>query len=202
MWTYTLPHLAVVVALLALPSEAEADPVAPPAPSAAPSAELPRDSLPPIFISPGYLHAWVDGSSPASGNGGELSASFFLWPDVFGELGVFGQVEALSGDRGVSTRWAGGAQASVFGLGLEAGYATRGADSAHTATDGVQIAPFYSVLGVLTLAYRWTIAVGDGTHGSDHGFVLGLKLPIPLEGERAFDKLGPSSLRGPITFGN
>lgn len=139
----------------------------------------------PVFVSPGYVHSFVQGRSPASGNGAELSSAFFFGRRTLAQAGAFGQVEALSGERGVSTRLAAGAHVSIYGVGLETAYAIRTADAAHGRTDGVHLAPFVSI-GWWSLAYRWTIAL-RGDHGSDHGFVLGIKVPIPIGTD--FDRL-------------
>lgn len=160
----------------------------------------------PIFVVPGYIHSFVGGHSPAAGNGVELST--VVGTETSGTragaaVGALAQLESLSGDHGRSTRWALAGQASVLGMGVEGGYARRTADDKYVTTDGVHLAVFLS-LGYVSLAYRWTAALGHppGTHGDYHGFVLALKLPFAVKG--SFQDLIeiPYIGRGPITFGN
>jgi hypothetical protein len=161
----------------------------------------------PIFIVPGLIHSFGGGDSPASGNGVELSTAIGVddsYDRGAAEIGAFTQLESLSGDHGRSTRWSLGMQGSVLGLGLEGGYAQRSADDAHSMTRGLHLAAFWS-LGYVVIAYRWTIGLGnlEGTHGVQHGFVLGLKFPLQIRGDmRDYIDLPPMLRGGPITYGN
>jgi len=160
----------------------------------------------PVFVVPGYIHSFMGGHSPASGNGVELTIN--VGTETSGsraavQIGAIGQLESLSGESGRSTRWALGAQGSILGLGVELAYAKRGADDTHSVTHGLHFAPFLS-FGVISVAYRWTTPIrrDEYTHGNDNGFVLALKIPLPLRGSvRDLVEL-PFSRGGPITFGN
>jgi hypothetical protein len=155
----------------------------------------------PVIVSPGYLHSFNKGHWPASGNGVELST--IVGTETSGSragagIGALFQLESLAGDSGRSTRWMLGAQASVLGLGVELGYASRSADDRYEAASGVHAGLFASI-GIFTIAHRWTIPFRSERR-EDHGFVIGLKIPFAVKGSiRDFIEI---PYGGPITFGN
>ncbi len=139
-----------------------------------------------VVASPGYVYA---DAGTATAHGFELGAHWLRAGTPLG-FGAFGQVQRYS-DR--SVRLAGGAQATVSVLGLELGYAHRGEGERSIGpilttvghTSGVHVAPFVS-LGFVYVAYRWTIPVERGAppaHGAERAFTVGVKVPIPVDGD-------------------
>ncbi len=97
-------------------------------------------------LAPGYLHTWVRGSSPTYGNGVEVSFLHYLPNETTRDpwaLGAFGQ---LSSYGGTHARFALGAEATFYRLvGIELGWAHRGAHDDRPATHAVHVAPFVSI---------------------------------------------------------
>lgn len=167
--------------------------------SAAAAERTRRDGL--VFVSPGYVYGHVEGGSPATAHGFELSVHY-LHPETGLGVGAFGQLQRYDGDH---NRFAGGAQVTFAIVGLEIGYAHRdaGAGSAvgaglggeatthRSQTSGVHLAPFVS-LGFVYLAYRWTIPVAEGappTHGGEHAITVGIKIPLQVRGDSVYRAL-------------
>jgi hypothetical protein len=159
-----------------------------------------RDGL--LFVTPGYVYGRVEGASPATAHGFELSVHY-LHPDLPIGVGAFAQLQRYDGDH---NRFAGGAQVTFAIVGLEIGYAHRDAGSGPPAsgltggsaptrwsqTSGVHLAPFVS-FGFVYFAYRWTIAVSEGpspTHGSEHALTVGIKIPLQLRGPSVYRAIG------------
>jgi hypothetical protein len=170
--------------------------------AACPAAARADDSKGLVFLSPGYLYAKVSGDSPATAHGAELSVHW-LHPKLPFGVGGFVQLQRYDGDH---DRMATGVQATFALLGLELGVAHRMAGNGapiarsmivgdvtteRSATTGLHVAPFLT-LGVVHIAYRWTIPLHEGpapSQGSEHALTIGVKIPLQIGGKSVWKGL-------------
>ena len=126
----------------------------------------------PPYIGGGYVYSQVWGDAPTSGHGLELT---YGQSDPFGGLAAVLQHDWYLDD---STRLALGGQVNGPGIGLELAWSRR--DDDRGTTHGIQVAPFATLMGTVYVSGRFVFAVGDGPHGDERGFAIGLKFPYLL----------------------
>ncbi len=147
------------------------------------SAHLPP-ATPATFLSGGYILTFVGGPRPATGHGAELSLLQYLQGDVGPAVGPVLQLQHYSSDGQGHLRFNGGAELALLFGGLELMYAYRGAFAGIEPTHGVTLGPFFSLVGIVHVAGRITIALSDErSAGNEYGVTLGLKIPALIAGD-------------------
>ena len=143
------------------------------------------------LVIPGYLFGAIAGAAPARAHGAELTLLHVTNVDKYTGIGLVGQAQSYDGSH---LRVAVAAEATWACFGLELGWAMRRSDGAYATQHGIHVAPYLS-LGLVSLAVRTTVPVfGDtNAYGWELGFVLGLKLPIPVRNWRALGGLYPAA---------
>jgi hypothetical protein len=129
------------------------------------------------LLSAGYMHTWVSGSSPTFGNGAELTWMHYSKRESSEQPFAFGAFAQASSYGGTHARTALGGQLTYHRfIGLELGWAHRGAHDDRSATNGVQVTPFLT-LGLVVLGAQWTIIPREP---NDLSATLSFKLPVAL----------------------
>lgn len=126
-------------------------------------------------LSAGYLHTWVGGPSPTFGNGAELTWMHYPARESSDQPFAFGPFAQLSSYGWTHARFALGGQLTFHRfVGLELGWAHRGAHGDRAANNGAQVAPFLTI-GLVALGAQWTLTPREPTELS---VTLAFKLPV------------------------
>jgi hypothetical protein len=171
------------------PHQYIAAPAPAPTPAPAPAPARPgwlRRTTPATFLSGGYIVTFVGGPYPATGHGVELSLLQYLTRDPGPAVGPLVQLQWYSTDGEGHTRLNAGAEFTLLFGGVELMYAYRGAFAEVEETHGVTIGPFLSLMGVVHVAGRFTIALApdrERSAGNEYGVTLGLKVPALIAGD-------------------
>lgn len=146
----------------------------------------PRPVTPATFLSGGYIVSFVGGPHPAMGHGAELSLLQYLARDPGPAVGPIVQLQHYSTKGDGHLRLNAGAEFTLLFGGVELMYAYRGAFAEVEETHGVTIGPFLSLVGIVHVAGRFTIAFepdGERNAGNEYGITLGLKVPALIAGD-------------------
>lgn len=138
------------------------------------------------WVAPGLVSSWVASRDEARGLGFELSAGTWVKSSVWSPtapvfagraLGVGGvfRAQRYDGDDGGYGRRTLAGELAWGPLGIELGYAGRGATASLQAAHGVHVSPYLS-LGVLYVGPQFLVAPWDGARGFEVN--VGLKLPL------------------------
>jgi hypothetical protein len=146
---------------------------------AAPSAAHASDDMPRWFVSPGVVWSWGQYPGGAIGKGVEVSGGYarLSGGDSFFHLFHVGGVvrsQWYDGDAGSFRRDTFAIEGGFPFVGLELGYAMRGAAGAYAASSGPHAAPYLSI-GVFYVGPQFLFT----SDRPEVAFNMGIKLPLP-----------------------
>jgi hypothetical protein len=153
----------------------------------------------------GLLYTGVVTSKRAHAIGAEATYVTYWWGRSGPGIGAFGQAQTYDFDHG---RYAAGGQINLSALGMEVGYAYRGATEGYSPTRGLQIGPFLS-FGLLVLAVRVVVPMTEVPAGrppaqdTEVGISVAFKYPfidIPRGDETVAPNIGMAHGR-PLDIG-
>ena len=163
-------------------------PEPPPALTEAPHAFVAPRQLnltPPVFLSAGYIGSFIGGANPATGHGAEASLIVHFSSDPGASIALGPVLQLQNYSEPNHLRFAGGAELAHVFCGLDVLYAYRSQAGDHAGTHGLSLGPYVTLLGIVHVAGRFTIALSpsdEAGFGNEYGITLGLKVPLLVHG--------------------